>query len=88
MTNEKSTRVSTREAAKLAGVTERTIKRWAAAGRLSVEYRRMGERAVCATYDVSEVAAAVVLRAHGKGVRCGDARCRLTACLTGSGDSA
>lgn len=62
MTNEKNARVSTREAAELAGVTDRTIKRWAAAGRLSVEYRRMGERAVCATYDVAEVRAAMALR--------------------------
>ena len=55
-------RVPTREAAALAGVSERTIKRWAAAGRLTVQYRRLGERAVCATYDVAEVRAAMALR--------------------------
>lgn len=65
MTNEKNARVSTREAAELAGVTDRTIKRWAAAGRLSVEYRRMGERAVCATYDAAELRAHVIMRGCG-----------------------
>lgn len=53
--NKTSTRVTTREAAALAGVSERTIKRWAAAGRLRVEYRRTGERAVCATYNAAEL---------------------------------
>lgn len=64
---EMTARVSTREAAQIAGVSERTIKRWAAAGRIGVEYRRMGARAVCATYDADQVRAAVALRSRNRG---------------------
>lgn len=60
-------RVTTREAAELAGVSERTIKRWAAAGRIRVRYERVGERAVCATYSPSEIRAQVALRSRNRG---------------------
>lgn len=64
-TNE-NTRVSTREAAAMAGVSERTIKRWAAAGRIGVRYERTGNRSVGATYDPGEVRAQERRRAPRK----------------------
>lgn len=66
MDTQEHARVSTREAAAMAGVSERTIKRWAASGRISVRYERTGGRTVGATYAVSEVRAQVLLRARPK----------------------
>lgn len=66
-----SARVRTQEAARLAGVDQRTIKRWAAAGRLTVVYGRVGDsRAVCALYDPEEIRAVTEARkAAGRGRR-------------------
>ena len=53
-----NTRVTRAEAARLTGVSERTVSRWAAAGLLpSVRYGPFGHR-VPATYDPAEVLAA------------------------------
>lgn len=58
MDNEKNARVTRKEAALLAGVTERTINRWSAEGLLRPQYGGWREPA---TYDRGEV-----LRAAGR----------------------
>lgn len=58
MDNVKKARITRKEAARLAGVTERTISRWSAEGLLDVEYGGWREPA---TYDPGQV-----LRAAGR----------------------
>lgn len=58
MDNIENTRVTRKEAALLAGVTERTINRWSAEGLLDVEYGSWREPA---TYDRGQV-----IRAAGR----------------------
>ena len=66
----KTQRVTRQEAATLAGVSERTISRWAAEGLIEVAYER-SRTGARATYDPAEVDAARttrrLLRAEGSG---------------------
>lgn len=52
--NTESTRVTREEAAELAGVSLRQIRRWRESGQLIPEYGPIGAR-VPATYDLGEV---------------------------------
>lgn len=49
-----STRVTRKEAARMAGVSERTINRWSAAGLITPEHGPSGSR-IPVTYDPVEV---------------------------------
>lgn len=60
-------RITRQEAAELAGVSDRTISRWAASGRIEVYYVRTPTGAQ-ATYDPDEVLLAAVARRLRGGV--------------------